>query len=49
MLEVNVLEDPLSHPADIYTFVGHLKWTPAITLGYAASIDVHIVLNRSLF
>ncbi len=32
-----------------YTFFGHLKWTPAIALGYAASIGVHMVLNRSLF
>ena len=32
-----------------YTFFGHLKWTPAIALGYAASIWVHMVLNRSLF
>ena len=33
----------------IYTFFGHLKWTPAIALGYAASIGVHMALNRSLF
>ncbi|KXS31610.1 MAG: Na+/H+ antiporter NhaD type [Candidatus Gallionella acididurans] len=33
----------------IYTFFGHLKWTPAIALGYAASIGVHIALNRHLF
>jgi len=32
-----------------YTFFGHLKWTPAIALGYAASIGTHMVLNRSLF
>ncbi len=32
-----------------YTFFGHLKWTPAIALGYAASIGVHMVLNRNLF
>ena len=32
-----------------YTFFGHLKWTPAIALGYAASIGVHMALNRSLF
>jgi len=32
-----------------YTFFGHLKWVPAIALGYAASIWVHMVLNRSLF
>jgi NhaD family Na+/H+ antiporter len=32
-----------------YTFFGHLKWTPAIALGYAASIWAHMLLNRSLF
>ena len=30
-----------------YTFGGHLKWMPAIALGYAASIWVHIWLNGS--
>ena len=30
---------------DKYTFFSHLKWTPAILLGYAASIAVHIWLN----
>lgn len=29
----------------IYTFFGHLKWTPAIALGYAASIWVHLLIN----
>jgi Na+/H+ antiporter NhaD/arsenite permease-like protein len=29
----------------IYTFFGHLKWTPAIALGYFASIAVHLWLN----
>jgi Na+/H+ antiporter NhaD/arsenite permease-like protein len=33
----------------IYTFVGHLKWTPAIALGYAASIGVHMAINSRLF
>jgi NhaD family Na+/H+ antiporter len=28
-----------------YTFFGHLKWTPAIALGYGASIGVHMLLN----
>ena len=31
-----------------YTFFGHLKWTPAITLGYAASIWVHFLVNGKL-
>lgn len=28
-----------------YTFFAHLKWTPAIALGYAASIWVHFLIN----
>ncbi len=32
-----------------YTFFSHLKWTPVIALGYAASIIVHIWLNASQF
>ncbi len=32
-----------------YTFFGHLKWTWAIALGYAASIVVHMWLNSALF
>ncbi len=28
-----------------YTFTSHLRWTPAIALGYAASIGVHVLLN----
>lgn len=28
-----------------YTFFGHLKWTPVIALGYAASIGVHFLVN----
>jgi len=28
-----------------YTFFGHLKWTPAIALGYFASIGVHLWIN----
>jgi NhaD family Na+/H+ antiporter len=33
----------------VYTFFGHLKWTPAIALGYAASIATHMALNSRLF
>lgn len=29
----------------MYTFFSHLKWTPAIALGYAASIVVHYWIN----
>ena len=32
-----------------YTFFGHLKWTPVIALGYAASIAVHMWVNESFF
>jgi Na+/H+ antiporter NhaD/arsenite permease-like protein len=32
-----------------YTFFSHLKWTPAIALGYAGSIAVHFWLNAGLF
>jgi hypothetical protein len=28
-----------------YTFFAHLEWTPAIALGYLASIAVHLWLN----
>ncbi len=30
----------------IYTFFSHLKWSWAIALGYAASIWVHMVINK---
>lgn len=32
-----------------YTFSAHLRWSPAIALGYAASILTHILLNRAAF
>jgi len=32
-----------------YTFFGHLKWAPAIALGYAASIAVHFLVNAGRF
>ena len=32
-----------------YTFFGHLRWAPAIALGYAASIWVHFWVNESYF
>ena len=28
-----------------YTFLGHLKWTPIIALGYAARIGTHFLAN----
>ena len=33
----------------IYTFGSHLKWTPAIALGYVLSILCHLVINARLF
>ena len=33
----------------IYTFASHLRWAPAVAAGYAASILVHIALNRATF
>lgn len=33
----------------LYTFAAHLRWFPAIALGYAASIIVHMLINRSAF
>ncbi|MDP8566877.1 sodium:proton antiporter NhaD [Methylophilus aquaticus] len=32
-----------------YTFFGHLRWMPAIALGYVASILAHMWLNHGLF
>ena len=29
----------------VYSFMGHLKWSWAIALGYAASIGVHFLIN----
>ena len=28
-----------------YTFRSHLKWTPAVALGYLASVIVHLIVN----
>jgi Na+/H+ antiporter NhaD/arsenite permease-like protein len=33
----------------VYTFTSHLKWTPAIGLGYLASIAAHFLLNGRYF
>jgi Na+/H+ antiporter NhaD/arsenite permease-like protein len=32
-----------------YTFISHLKWCPAILLGYFASIGVHFLVNSKSF
>ena len=33
----------------MYTFFGHLKWTPVIALGYGASIAMHMWINADTF
>ena len=33
----------------VYTFFTHLRWTPVIILGYAASVAVHFWWNKNLF
>ncbi len=33
----------------VYTFFGHLKWTPVIAAGYGASIFTHMWLNSHAF
>lgn len=33
----------------LYSFTSHLKWTPVIALGYAASIAAHFVINSRFF
>ncbi len=32
-----------------YTFLGHLKWSPVIMLGYVASVYTHLWLNSASF
>ena len=32
----------------LYTFMGHLRWTPVIALGYAGSILLHLFINKSV-
>jgi Na+/H+ antiporter NhaD/arsenite permease-like protein len=33
----------------VYTFIAHLRWTPAVAVGYAAAILVHLALNWRIF
>ncbi len=33
----------------VYTFSAHLRWTPAVAVGYAASILAHIAVNGDTF
>ncbi len=33
---------------NIYTFGAHMKWTPIIAFGYAASVFVHLLINSEI-
>jgi Na+/H+ antiporter NhaD/arsenite permease-like protein len=33
----------------VYSFVSHLRWTPVVVLGYAASIVAHFLVNAHYF
>lgn len=37
----------MGHARGHYTFFAHLKWTPAIAIGFALSIWVHFLINKS--
>ncbi|MBA1331961.1 sodium:proton antiporter, partial [Candidatus Endoriftia persephone str. Guaymas] len=39
----------MAQAGERYTFFSHLKWTPAIALGYFIAIAVHVWLNAALF
>ena len=39
----------LGQTRGLYSFVSHLKWTPVIALGYAASIATHFFINSRFF
>ena len=39
----------IGHAKGKYTFFSHLKWTPVIALGFAASVTCHLWLNSALF
>lgn len=39
------MPDDSGRYASVYTFMGHLRWTWAIALGYAASVLVHVSLH----
>ena len=40
------MENEEGRLVSVYTFMGHLKWTWAVALGYAASIWVHILMHQ---
>jgi Na+/H+ antiporter NhaD/arsenite permease-like protein len=33
----------------VYTFMTHLRWSPAILLGYLVAIAAHFMINAALF
>ncbi len=39
----------MGHARGNYTFMGHLRWTPVIALGYIASVATHLWLNAESF
>ncbi len=39
----------MGHARGMYTFFTHLKWTPVIMLGYAASIVTHMWINADTY
>ncbi|PKH03550.1 sodium:proton antiporter [Psychromonas sp. MB-3u-54] len=39
----------MGHARGSYTFVGHLRWSPVILLGYVAGVACHLWLNQHLF
>jgi len=39
----------MGHAKGKYTFFTHLRWTPIIALGFAASVACHLWLNANLF
>jgi Na+/H+ antiporter NhaD/arsenite permease-like protein len=39
----------MGHAKGKYTFFSHLRWTPAIMLGFFISIQLHLWLNNTLF
>ncbi|USF88432.1 sodium:proton antiporter NhaD [Candidatus Endoriftia persephonae] len=39
----------MAQAGERYTFFSHLKWTPAIALGYFIAIAAHVWLNAALF
>ena len=43
------MQDADGRYVSVYTFMGHLKWTWAVALGFAASIGVHLWINARYF